>query len=262
MPENLWSCLFWAILSSTISQQLIKREDEKYKLSNKEQIFSYLIAIIFAICMAINYPKMNIIAEISIIGALSALSPSVIIDFKFQELPNRATALSLIFSLLTFYFLYGTRTFQMANIYSVLIGMFVVFLILFTGNLGGGDVKMCLPLLITLQSISWKTPITAFAYSLITSIVYIILKMGIYDKLIKGHKKAENIKEEKTSVQEVADYEQNNVTTTENTSNTDNLTEEIKNELKDNKDTYNKHLFAFGPFLILGSMIAFFSILF
>lgn len=249
MPENILPCLFWSCIITTTSMSLIEKEDIKYKLSNKLQLIVYLISIIFSICFSFAYPKLDIIPIIAVVGTISALTPSMIIDFKFQELPNRATGFALLLALFSYCFLFLNDAFNLWSILSVVIGFILLFFLMLTGNLGGGDVKMSVPLMIILQTLKPLALVTAFAYSLVTALIFIAY-FTLRDK-IKARKEINKITED------ILKEEQTDAT--ENVESKENVEEKIE---KDTIENYkDKHLFAFGPFLIIGTMLTFFIIL-
>lgn len=163
-----------------------QKEDERYmeELKGKGFLtFEILFMVTFLLMINIFQDKILIgdifnICYLSIVAGL--LSVSAYIDIKIQELPDFNTVVFLAITiLLMFIHKEGINIFSQVLI--VVISMAIYYVMSYFGGLGFGDVKLLLPIMISLDLLE---VLNFWLYALMCALIYVI-PLAIYKKVKK-----------------------------------------------------------------------------
>ena len=143
-----------SLLSCVIGWFMSSKEDERYKLNNREKVTTIIVSLICA--LGISLEQANTSSMILLIWpvlALGLLSTSLVIDFKLKELPDTLTFSSIGLVIPFMYFLYVPN--KLDNLVPILITLAILEIFLFvlwklTGKIGFGDLKLFIPVLLFL----------------------------------------------------------------------------------------------------------------
>lgn len=162
-----------SIGGTLLSHYLVTLEDKRYDLSKKMKVLNYISVIIINLLVAINLQM--IIGPILLLRCMmtSLLFTSLMIDFKLMELPDTLTFVSVIPAICLFD--YNIKIESLWCTLSVMALSCVIMIALTVlGGLGFGDVKLILPILLTIP-VSY-----ALAYWLIAILVAAIVSIFLY----------------------------------------------------------------------------------
>lgn len=163
-----------------------QKEDERYTEELKKRgflIFEALFMMSFLFILNIfqnRNPGSDIfnICYLSIVAGL--LSVSAYIDLKIQELPDFNTVVFLTITILLM-IIHKDDINITSQLLIVVISMVIYYIMSYFGGLGFGDVKLLLPMMISLNLLE---VLNFWLYTLICALVYVI-PLAVYKKINK-----------------------------------------------------------------------------
>lgn len=226
---NICYAIVLSISLTFIGIFIAKKECSRYVFDKKNKLIAFVISFILGAVLGYfcRYADFLVIPA-SIVGTFAILIPSLMIDFQICELPDSLTFLSGCFAFIPF--LAVPDMLNKENI-TWIIGGFILFFILgVIGVMGGGDIKLTVPLIMIVEITHASRVLTAFMYALIITI-------GLATFLIIRNKI-----QKKDFSELVVNVDMNN----------ENISDELKMVAGESK---SKTLIAFGPGMILGAFL-------